>query len=327
MTLILSRSEIAELLSFDDYIEAVSNALKLHAEDQTIQPGLLHADAERGEFHIKTGGFKGEKPVFGLKANGGFFENPQSHDLPSILGVIYLADGDNGKPLAIVDSIEISINRTAAATAVAAKYLANSDSEVATVCGYGTQAIVQLKGLKSVLPIRQVYVHGRNSEKVYSFCKHAASELDMEVIPAPTLEEALEQSQVCVTCTPSTEYFIADQFVKPGTFIAAVGADSPGKQELEPKLLTRSKVYADIMEQSVRVGEAQHPINEGLMKAEDLAGELGAVIAGQIPGRVDAKEITIFDSTGTALQDVAVAFKAYEKAQLTGIGLKTALDK
>lgn len=149
--LLLSRSEIASLLTFRDYVCVVEEAFRRHAEGASFEPALAHVNADEGEFHIKAGGLRGSTPYFGLKVNGGFFQNRARFGLPNIQGLIVLSRADNGVLLAAMDSIEITIQRTAAATAVAAKSLARPDSRVCTVCGCGTQGRAQLRALRHVL--------------------------------------------------------------------------------------------------------------------------------------------------------------------------------
>src|SRR5579871_1449033 len=145
--LLLNRSDIVSLMTLDEYIPVVESAFREHAQGKSFAPALAHVDADGGEFHIKAGGFRGQTPYFALKVNGGFFQNKAKFGMPNIQGLIFLSQADNGLPLAAMDSIEITISRTGAATAVAAKYLARPDSRVATVCGCGNQARVQLRAL------------------------------------------------------------------------------------------------------------------------------------------------------------------------------------
>ena len=128
--LLLSRSQIAGLLSLDDYICIVEDVFRGHAEGASFEPALAHVDADEGEFHIKAGGIRGVTPYFAAKVNGGFFQNRARYGLPNIQGLILLSRADNGTPLAVMDSGEITTQRTGAATAVAAKYLAKQDSRV-----------------------------------------------------------------------------------------------------------------------------------------------------------------------------------------------------
>jgi ornithine cyclodeaminase/alanine dehydrogenase len=319
-TLLLSRSETAELMEFDDYLAAVEDAFRLHADGQVIETGLLHADAREGEYHIKSGGLYLERPFFAVKANGGFFRNPERGSLPAIQGIIYLSDAATGYPLAILDSVEITRQRTAAATALAAKHLARSDSSVITVCGAGAQARQHLRAFSRIFQLSRAFVFSRNDTRRATFAAEMSAELGLPIEPAADLSTAARQSDIILTCTTSRAAFLEPAMISPGTFIGAVGADSPHKQELAPELLARGKVVVDLLEQCARVGELHHAIDAGLMRAEQIHAELGTIVSGQKAGRRDRDEIFIFDSTGTALQDVAAAARVYGKAVKAGKG-------
>jgi len=240
--------------------------------------------------------------------------------LPTIQGVVVLSDAENGCPLAMMDSIEITIQRTGAATGIAAKYLARPDSKTATICGCGNQGRISLRALIRVLPIEKVWAYDRDRSQAQNFARELAQELEIDIEVAGDLQTAVRQSDVCVTCTPSKEPFLRKNFISPGTFIAAVGADNPEKQELEPALLGGSKLVVDLLAQSATIGELHHAIDAGVMTCEDVYGELGEVIAGVKPGRTSSEEIIVFDSTGMALQDVVTAAAVYEKAIKQGTG-------
>ncbi len=319
-TLLLSRKEVASLLELGDYIEVVENAFRAYAKGETLSLGLLHVDTPNGEFHIKAGGLKEPRVYCGLKMNGGFFENQSRFGLPNIQGTIALYDGENGYPLAFMDSIEITINRTGATTAVAAKYLARPDSQTATICGCGNQGRVQLRYLKQVLPIETAFAFDLQDGIAKNYAEEMGEALGITVTPVEDLAAAVGASDVCVTCTPSEEFFLKQEWVPTGAFVAAVGADSPGKQEIDPRLMASSTVVVDILEQCANVGELHHAIAAGLMDGDDVHAELGGVIAGQRPGRSSKDEITIFDATGTGLQDAAGAAAAYERAVARGTG-------
>ncbi len=311
-SLLLTKTEVSQLLSYSECIQIVEEAFRLHGQNKSIKPQLIHVDAEGGEFHIKTGGLTFEKAYFGLKVGGAFFQNAR-FDMPNIQGVILLNDAENGYPLAILDSQEITKKRTGAATAVAAKYLAKENSDTVTICGSGLQARIQLQALASAFQIKKAFIFSRDFTKSEKLAKELAADLGIVVVPTQDLAAALKQSQICVTCTIAREYFVKQEDVPPGLFIAAVGADSPGKQEIDPKLLFSSKVVVDILHQCVHVGELQHAVAQG-MCPEDVHAELAEVITGNKRGRTSDDEIIIFDSTGTALQDVAAAVFVYKKA-------------
>ncbi|MDT4894964.1 MAG: hypothetical protein QOH25_41 [Acidobacteriota bacterium] len=322
-TLLLKRTEIAALLGIEECIAAVEEVFKLYAEGQTMPPGILGLHARDGGFHIKAALLDlNQKTYFAAKTNANFPQNMERFGLPLIQGVIVLCDGEKGYPLALMDSTEITIIRTGAATAVAAKYLARSDATVATICGCGNQGGVSLRAITKVRRLQKVFAYDRDEAQAKRFASEFSDALGIEVQAVRDLARAVGQSDICVTCTPSKRFFIKREDVKPGTFIAAVGADSPEKQELEPTLLKGNKIVADILEQCATIGELHHAIEMGLVNREDVYAELGDVIAGKKAGRTSDEEIIIFDSTGTALQDVVAAAIVYERAVSAGTGVR-----
>jgi ornithine cyclodeaminase/alanine dehydrogenase len=212
------------------------------------------------------------------------------------------------------------MQRTGAATGVAAKHLARLDSKTVVICGCGNQGRISLRALAKVLPIETVWAYDRDQPQAQNFARELGNELGLDIEVVDDLETAVRQSDVCVTCTPSTQPFLMERFVAPGTFIAAVGADNSEKQELEPALLGRNRVVVDVLEQGATIGELHHALNAGVVTREDVYGELGEVIAGLKSGRTSPDEIIIFDSTGMALQDVVTAAAVYEKAVREGTG-------
>lgn len=321
-TLWIKRSEVRALLTLPECIEAMQSAFSMQALGQIFAPALMHVDADGGEFHIKGGGLRMERAYFALKANGGFFNNREKFDLPNILGLILLCDASNGRPLAVMDSIDITILRTGATVALAAKYLARSDSSKVTICGCGNQGRIQLKAIHEVLPgLRQVYAWDANAANASEFAAQMSSDLPVSVELVEDVNLAARASDVIITCTPARQFFLHREAIRPGTFIAAVGADSPGKQELEPALVACSKLVVDVLEQCAHVGELQHALAANLMTLEQVHGELGSVVTGQIQGRQTDEETIIFDTTGSAIQDTAAAVLVYEKALSHGAGL------
>jgi alanine dehydrogenase len=316
--LLLTRQEVASLLSLDDCIAAVERAFKLHGEGKTEPPGILGMHARRGGFHVKAGMLELDRPYFAAKMNANFPENRRRFGLPTIQGVVVLCHAEHGYPLALMDSIEITIKRTGAATAVAAKYLARPDSKVVTICGCGIQGRIQLEALTRVRPIERAYVFDIHLGQAERFAGSLSGELGIAVTAVRDVAKAVGESDICVTCTPSRRYFLTRDAVTPGTFIAAVGADNPKKQELDPSLMVSNKIVVDILEQCATMGDLHHALEEGLISEANVHAELSEVIAGKKPGRTTEEEITIFDSTGMALQDVAAAAVVYEKARNTG---------
>jgi alanine dehydrogenase len=311
VTLVLSREEIARKLSLDECIVAVERAFRLHGEGRLQPPGILGLPAPGGGFHVKAAFLPLQRSYFAAKVNGNFSGNVGR---PAIQGVVYLADGSNGEPLAVMDSIEITILRTGAATAVAAKHLARANARVVTVCGCGNQGRVQLRALSRVLGLSQAFAWDVDAARAQRLAVEMSAELGIAVAAVDHPGLALSRSDVCVTCTPAREPFLRAEDLLPGTFVAAVGADSPDKQELDPSILASSKVVVDVLEQCAAIGELHHALEAGVMTRGQVHAELGEVVAGRKPGRTSDDEVIVFDSTGTALQDAAAAAVVYEKA-------------
>jgi ornithine cyclodeaminase/alanine dehydrogenase-like protein (mu-crystallin family) len=316
-TLLLNRADVARLLDITECMAAVEKTFGLYAEGKTHPPKILGVHADAGGFHIKTG-LLGS--YFVAKINANFPNNSKQYGLPAIQGVIVICDVTNGKLLSLMDSIEITIIRTGAATGVAANYLALPAAKVATICGCGNQGKISLKALMEVRKLEKVYVFDTDTLQAEKFAREFAKNINVIAITLSELPGALRQSQVCITCTPSKVPFIPTENIMPGTFIAAVGADNEEKQELFPELMVKNKIVTDITGQCATIGELHHAIEHKLITADCVHAELGEIIAGKKPGRESNEEIIIFDSTGTALQDVASAAIVYEKAIASKIG-------
>ena len=325
LTVLLSREEVAALLTMEECIAAVENAFRLHGEKRAAAPGMLGLHGANGAFHIKAGFLNLTRAYFAAKVNANYPGNGERFGLPTIQGVITLFDAENGRPLALMDSMEVTARRTAAATAVAAKYLARPESATLTLCGCGVQAQAQVRALAAVLSLRRCLVYDVVAERASRFAQQVAAELNLEADAISDLGRAVRESDVCVTCTTSHKAFLSKEYVRRGTFVAAVGADHPEKQELDPALMASSKVVTDITEQCAAIGDLHHAIAAGTMRANDVYGELGEVVAGQKSGRQSPDEIVVFDSTGMALQDVAAAACVYEKAMATKGGMRVDL--
>jgi alanine dehydrogenase len=319
-TLMLTRSEVADLLSIEECIAAVERVFKLYGEGKTQPPGILGVHAHDGGFHIKAGLLDLDRSFFASKINANFPHNANRFGLPLIQGVIFLADGQNGFPLALMDSMEITIQRTGAATAVAAKYLARPDSKSILICGCGNQGRVSIQALSKIFSLEHAFAYDVDGTQAQRFANELSGQLKIPVEATGDLREAMKRSDICVTCTPSTRFFLKQDYVQPGTFIAAVGADSETKQELEPALLAQNKTVVDIVEQCASIGELHHAIASELMTKQSVHAEIGEVVAKTKPGRTSLDEIIIFDSTGMALQDVIAAATVYRKAVAKGVG-------
>ena len=321
-TLVVTRNDVKKFLSLEACIGAVEAAFRLHGEGKAPATGVLGVHVENGGFHIKAGVLKLARNYFAAKVNGNFPENRNRYGLPTIQGVIVLADGENGCPLAVLDSVEITALRTAAATAVAAKHLARKDSRVATVCGCGVQGGYQLRALACVLRLERAFVFDIEKGKAEQLARELGGDLGIEVTVASDLQSACRESDVCVTCTTSHQFFLSREHVRPGTLIAAVGADNPQKQEIDPALMAESKIVVDVAAQCAAMGDLHHALKSGRVVMEGVHAQLGEVVAGRKAGRTSEEEIVVFDSTGMALQDVAAAAVVYEKAMADGSGIQ-----
>ena len=323
--LVLGRSDVAALLGLSECIAAVEEAFRREAEGRTLPAGVLSIPATGGGFHVKAAGVRGERSFFAAKVNANFAGNRERYGLPTIQGVIVFCDAERGSPLAVLDSAEITVLRTAAATGVAARHLARADSTVATVCGCGRQGRAQLAALAEVLPLKRAYAFDADPAAAARYGTEMSAALGFPVEAAGDLAAAARRSDVVVTCTPSRSPLLLPDDVRPGTFVAAVGADSPDKQELHPGLLARSRVVVDVLAQCAEMGDLHHALAAGVLARGDVHAELAEVVAGRKPGRVAPDETFVFDSTGTALEDVAAAAAVYEKAVARGRGLSVDL--
>ena len=247
------------------------------------------------------------------KLNSNFPNNSRQFSLPTIQGIIAVYDAENGYPLALLDSIDITVKRTASASAVAAKYLARKESSIATICGCGQQGRAHLRALRAILPLTKIFLFDQDEAAAESLAREFGEELEAE--PVRDLGQALRQSDVCVTCTASSEFLVHKKDVNAGTFIAAVGADDAHKQEIDPALMASARIVADSLEQCCSIGDTHHAITQGLINREDVYAELSEIVAGSKPGRTSKDEIIVFDSTGVAIEDAVAAAAVYEKAR------------
>lgn len=323
---ILPRADIARLMDFEAYVAAVEAGFRAHAEGRTLPPGVLHVPTSDGSFHVKAAGIvEDERAFVAVKVNGNFPANRARHGLPTIQGAILLADARRGTPLALLDSAEITVQRTSAASALAARFGARADARSAAICGCGLQGRAQLQALAHGRMLARVCAWDVERGAAEAFAAEMSARHAVDVVVASSPAEAVREADLIATCTPSRAAYLFAHDVRPGAFIAAVGADSPGKQELEPALLARARVVADLAEQALTMGDSQHALAAGLMRRADIVAELGELLTGRARARTRAEDIVVFDSSGTALQDVAAALEVYTRACAVGVGLECRL--
>jgi len=317
-TLILSRVDIGSLMESADWLEAVETGFRAAAEGRAHAPPPMALEGAGGAFHAKGASFRAGRLYVAFKLNGNFPANP-ARGLPTIQGAILLCDGETGALLAIMDSIEVTLRRTAAASALAARFLACPDSRTILVCGCGAQGRAQLAALRAVLPLERAFAWDRDRDLALGFANETGAQAVVD------LEAAASESDIIVTCTTARAAFLKSAFVRPGTFVAAVGADSPEKSEIEPALMARALVVADALDQCAVMGDLHHAIAAGVMSRRAVHAELADLVTGRKRGRASDDEITLFDSTGTALQDIAAAASIYQRALRTPAVMTVAL--
>lgn len=304
----------------DACVEAVERAFRLEGEGRLAAPAILGFPVEEGGFHVKAAALPGDPPLFAAKFNANFPGNTKRFGLPAIRGVVALFDAGAGALLALMDSMEITSLRTAAATAIAARRLARPGSKTAAICGGGVQGKAQLAALARVLPLERARVYDVDRDVAARFAREMSPRLGIEIVAVSAAPEAVAGCDVAVTCTPSRAPFLHPGDLPGGVFLAAVGADAPEKQELDPALLASARVVVDSLSQCAAIGELHHALDAGAMALAGVHADLAAVVAGRRPGRVAEEETFVFDSTGTAIEDVAAAAAVYERALISGRG-------
>jgi alanine dehydrogenase len=313
VTLVLTREFIAARMTSSAYVSAVRRAFEQLARGKIDVPPVGHAQGFDGAFHVKSATGLDLPRRVAIKLNGNFPENPSRHGLPTIQGVIALFDAECGRLLALMDSVEVTAQRTAAASVVAAQLLAKPDACRLALIGCGTQARYHLGAFVDAFPIRSVACHDLDTDAAGRIVAAAAG-LGLDVQVAHSARAAAEHAEIVVTSTVSRTPILSGDDVAPGCFIAAVGADSPHKHEIAPELLRRAHVVPDVLAQACVMGDLHHALEAGTMRAADVHGELADIVAGRIAGRTRPDQIFVYDSTGTAIADLAAANAIFEIA-------------
>jgi ornithine cyclodeaminase len=313
---VISERQAAKLVSFSEAIEAVDEAFRLYSrgEAQLLPVVLGHAPDGVSRFGAKSGTLGSD--VVGVKC-GTYWPGNRARALPSHSSVVLLLDSQTGMPAALVGAGYLAGQRTAAADAVAVRRLARPDARVLALVGAGHQAIMEAIAISHVRDLDRILVWSRSAGTV----ENAIADMAQAGLRATAagLEEAVRAADIVVTATTSTEPLVMADWVSPGTHVSAMGADAAGKQELDVALVRRARLFADVAVQTATIGEFQHVIAADIVKIEDIA-LLGDVLTGQHDGRRSPDEITIFDSSGTAFQDLAICNKALEIARCGGVG-------
>jgi len=320
--LILSQKEVQKILPLGEIskvIKVVEKAFFDYGNGKIQMPAKLYLDFKElnGDLRIMPS-FSQVLKMAGTKIVNVHPENPKK-GLKTVMAVIVLNDPKTGIALTLMDGTYITALRTGAASAVATKYLAKKEATTLGVIGAGVQAITQIAAIAKVRKLKEILVYDLKKEAIEKLEKILAKEKIK--LQRGELKEVC-QKEILVTTTPTREPFVKNEWILPGTHINAVGADAAGKEELEPEILKRAKIFVDCWEQASHSGEINVPLTKGVISRENISGELGEVVAGKKPGRGEEKEITIFDSTGLALQDLYTANLTYEIAKRRKIGRK-----
>ncbi|MCP4328242.1 MAG: cyclodeaminase [Alphaproteobacteria bacterium] len=320
---ILTESELRQCVVLDlETVQCVEDCFRALATEDIAMPPILSMNIadHNGEIDVKTAYVPG-LDSFAVKISPGFFDNPKL-GLPSVNGLMVALSAKTGLVEAVLlDNGYLTDIRTAAAGAVAAKWLARSDCRSVGIVGAGVQAGLQLRALTLVREIEAVSVWARDFEKASNFAAELESSLDIAVTPRATPREVIEGHDIVVTTTPSTVPLIEADWLLPGQHITTMGSDAEHKNELDPAAVSRADLFVcDRLGQSRVVGEVHHAIEAGVVAADEAFPELGQVIAGQVGGRSSDAEITICDLTGTGVQDTAIATFALARASAAELG-------
>lgn len=315
----LSEDDVRSVLTIDDAIRATEGAFRDHGLGRVQMPPKSYLDfkAHNGDLRTMPAYLEGLDES-GVKIVNSHAGNPDK-GLPAVMAVLVLNSTDTGAPLALIGATFLTAIRTGAAGGIAAMHLARKDSRRVGLVGAGVQARTQLLALSRFFKIDEVLVADRQIERARVLVEDCRSFLQCDYLTTTSVKDACG-CDILVTTTPSRKPIIRADWIDEGTHINAIGADAPGKQELEGLLLRRAKVVVDDMAQAVHSGEVNVPIARGEFSSQDIYAQIGEIVADLYPGRENDREITIFDSTGLAIQDVATGYVVYRNAMKAGIG-------
>jgi alanine dehydrogenase len=323
-TLILSRTDMMGLVTPAEYVRCVEQAYRMHGEGRYYMDPKGHIVLDRypGEWEAMPSYIE-EPEAAACKWVSIRERNRERFDLPTVFSILIYTHPETGFPLAIVDGSYHTVMRTGAAAAVSAKWMARKDSEILAIAGAGNMAEGALETCNEVFPWQEVRVWSRSQDTLDHFVAAQQPKYEsFEIKPSQNLERVVRGADVVVTVTPARGPIVMDEWIAEGTHIAAVGADKGGDQELDPRILQRARIFVDDIRQCRTDGEINVPLTQGLISEGDIAGEIGEVITGRKPGRTSDSEITVFDSTGIALQDSATVPLEYERAVAAGVGVE-----
>jgi alanine dehydrogenase len=297
-------------LGMGKVMEAVEEAFRQHGLGRVQMPPKMYLTFPKygGDLRVMPA-YMESLEMAGVKIVNVHPENP-SRGLPTVMALVVLNDPRTGAPIALFNGTSLTDLRTGAAGGVALRYLSRKDARVVGIVGAGNQARTQLSAASRVLEVEEVLVTSRSLEESRRFQVEMEGEMGCEILPRKTVAEVCD-CDVLITTTPVRKPIVRDEWIREGTHINAIGADARGKEELEPAILKRAKVVVDDWAQASHSGEVNVPLEKGTLTREEIYGELGEIVCGKKEGRETEEEITVFDSTGLAIQDVATATLLY----------------
>jgi len=304
-TLVLTQPDIERLIDMETAIRIVEQTFKAQVQGRVIMPPKVYLPLpDHSDFRAMPA-YVAHPEACGIKWVNVHPSN-RSRGLPTVMGTIIMNDPKTGFPLAVLDGLSITRLRTGAAAGVAAKTMARPNSHRVGLVGCGAQAFHQLWALVELFQLRQVTVWGHRAGEARRFCAWARRRLQVDLVPSKTVKACVQEADLIVTITPSRRPLVKRAWVKPGTHLNAIGADAPGKQELDPAILRDAKVVVDDKQQAIHGGEINVPISHGRFEPNAIHATLAEVLLGRARGRTRADELTVFDSTGIAVHDVAL---------------------
>lgn len=324
-TLLLSTGDVKKLLDMNDVLTAVENAFRLRGLGRVQMPPKMYLFFEKCNGDIRTmPSYIEDLGISAVKIVNVHADNPKKFNLRTVMATLVLIDPETGAPISIMDGSIITDMRTGAASGVASKYLARKDSRVLGLIGAGVQSHTQLNAIVDTFgKLDEVHVYDINRETAKAFAEEASKVYSKRIKAIKAVsdpKEAVVGMDIVVTCTPSRSPIVKDAWVSKGQHFNCIGADAPGKEEMDPAILKRAKVVIDDWEQASHSGEINVPMSKGLFSEKNVYGNIGDIVAGKIPGRVSHDEITVFCSTGLAIQDAVTAKLAYDAARKKGVG-------
>jgi alanine dehydrogenase len=322
-TLILSRTDMTGLVTPAEYVDRCEQAYRMHGEGRYFMEPKGHIVLDRypGEWEAMPSYIE-EPEAAACKWVSIREQNRQRFGLPTVFSILIYTHPETGFPLAICDGSHHTVMRTGAAAAVSAKWLARSNSKVLAIVGAGHMAEGTLATCNEVFEWQEARVWSRSEATLSQFVSEQQCKYAFPLIPSRDLAEVVKGADVVVTVTPARGPIVMDEWITRGVHIAAVGADKAGDQELAPAVLERARIFVDDIRQCRTDGEINVPLSDGVISEADVMGEIGEVIIGKKVGRTSDDDITVFDSTGIALQDSATVPLEYERALAAGVGIE-----